>query len=289
MYGVEHGSTERIIQHPQHHGSPSPYCIRNDKLANRRMLFPRLRGQGSAAFPQNSSREVRQPSARAAAAAIRRFSNSFRRGSSPQRQTNVNKIFEMNTLQSSYESLDSEPGRHWVSEQTAVPDGRGDKAPKFRWSRVRQNLGRDPPKTPLTIFDQPLYRPGIKEVADPKPQSHVPHDEFLNEIPRLPFPLISLPEAAMLQYFRRERGEEDHTDPTNSFAGRRRPGTFSTVSSSNCPQTPVPARFDFHQGSSQTDIPIPNVVLHNEGLYRMHRGLTGEDFRVKPQAHASIC
>ncbi len=148
---------------------------------------------------------------------------------------------------------------------------------KFRWSRIRQNLGREPPQTPLTIFDQPLYRTGIQEASQDKPQSYVPHDEFLNELPRLPFPLISLPEAAMLQYFRRERGEEDHTDPTNSFAGRKRPGTFSTLSSSNFPQTPVSSQFNYPLGSSQTDLPMPNALLHNDsGLFQLHRRRTSK-------------
>lgn len=251
------------------------YCIRNDKLANRPMLFPRLRDQDAMAFPQNSSRVVRQPATRAAAA-IRRFSNSVRNDGSPPRQTKVNKIFEINTLQSSYESLASEPDPNWVSSQTTVPDRRGDKTGRFRWSRIRQNLGRDPPKTPLTIFDQLLYRPGIPEASHSKTQSHVPHDEFLSEIPRLPFPLISLPEAHMLQYFRRERGEEDHTDPTSSFAGRMRHGTFSTISSSNGPRTPTSPLFDIQQDHLQTGLPKPGLVRHSDAWSQAQRRLTGQ-------------
>lgn len=270
MYQGEYGSSERIIQHPQHHGRLAPYCIRNDKLANRPILFARLRSQEGGTFPQNSSREVRQPSARAVTA-VRRSSSFLRYDSPPLRQNNPPKLFEMTTLQSSYESLDSEPDPHWISEQTKVPANRTDRKEKFRWSRIRKNLGRSPPKPQLTIFDQPLYRPSFKEVSHSESQSHVPHDEFLNEIPRLPFPLISLPEAAMLQHFRRERGEEDHANPTSSFAGagRRRQGTFSTITSSNSPRTPISVQLDFHQGSSQVDLSTPNLVRHN---YVSHHG-----------------
>jgi hypothetical protein len=58
------------------------------------------------------------------------------------------------------------------------------------------------------------------------------------KIPRLPFPLIPLPEAAKLQYVRRERGEEDHTEPGNSFVSRAFSETVSTISASTSPRTP---------------------------------------------------
>ncbi|KAM3471616.1 hypothetical protein MY8738_009236 [Beauveria namnaoensis] len=57
-------------------------------------------------------------------------------------------------------------------------------------------------------------------------------------IPRLPFPLISLPEAAKLQKVRIERGEEDHTDPASSFVTKPHSETRSTISSTNSPRTP---------------------------------------------------
>lgn len=60
-----------------------------------------------------------------------------------------------------------------------------------------------------------------------------------SNLPRLPFPLISLPEAAMLQQVRRERGEEDHTEQGSTFAAKARSCTASTISSSNGPLTPA--------------------------------------------------
>ncbi|QUC21474.1 uncharacterized protein UV8b_05717 [Ustilaginoidea virens] len=56
---------------------------------------------------------------------------------------------------------------------------------------------------------------------------------------RFPFPLISLPEAAALQSTRRERGEEDHTDPGPAFAAKARSCTISTTTSTTGPRTPV--------------------------------------------------
>lgn len=48
---------------------------------------------------------------------------------------------------------------------------------------------------------------------------------------RLPFPLISLPQAAFLQHKRIESGEEDHTDYGSSFANRTASTTISSLSS----------------------------------------------------------
>ncbi|KAG6007991.1 hypothetical protein E4U21_005225 [Claviceps maximensis] len=64
----------------------------------------------------------------------------------------------------------------------------------------------------------------------------------ITTLPRFPFPLISLPEAALLQSQRRERGEEDHSDPGPAFAAKARSCTVSTIST-NGPNTPAsPAR-----------------------------------------------
>ncbi|PHH82426.1 hypothetical protein CDD82_6003 [Ophiocordyceps australis] len=68
----------------------------------------------------------------------------------------------------------------------------------------------------------------------------------------LPFPLISLPEAALLQHMRRERGEEDHTDLPSSFAAKARSarsGTASTTSSKSA-VSPMTTMSPFSKGSS---------------------------------------
>lgn len=73
-------------------------------------------------------------------------------------------------------------------------------------------------------------------------------------IPRLPFPLISLPEAAKLQRVRIERGEEDHTDPSSSFVTKAYSETRSTISSTNSPHTPRSVLFQHQIGSSRDHI-----------------------------------
>ncbi|XWW99703.1 hypothetical protein V2A60_007715 [Cordyceps javanica] len=72
-------------------------------------------------------------------------------------------------------------------------------------------------------------------------------------IPRLPFPLISLPEAARLQKVRIQRGEEDHTDPAISFVTRAHSETRSTISSTNSPRTPRSVLFPHSQIGSSRD------------------------------------
>ncbi|OAQ66854.1 hypothetical protein VFPPC_08361 [Pochonia chlamydosporia 170] len=67
-------------------------------------------------------------------------------------------------------------------------------------------------------------------------------------IPQLPFPLISLPEAALLQSERRKRGEEDHTEVGSMFAAKARSFTISTVSSYG-PKTPNTPVYDAHYTS----------------------------------------
>lgn len=257
-YPHEQGSTDRIIKHPQLDVNAASYHIRNDKRTAIPILIPKFKGTGSEAFPQNSLRDFKSPSSRATDA-IRRLSNVFHRdtfSSRPQKQSN---LLDIESRLDSYQILGSDldlPSTN-ACDATPTPHARQERNGRFRWSRIRENLGRDPPKTPLTIFDQPLYRRGILGTSESKKSSHIPHDDFLAQIPRLPFPLISLPEAAMLQYFRRERGEEDHTDPSISFAARGRSRTVSTISSSNFPQTPLSGRFDVPARSSEQRLPAP--------------------------------
>lgn len=196
----------------------------------------------------HSTRDLPTPTS-AAAAAIRLFSNAFKRDSMEKPSP---RFIEMDNFGHSYESLSSEQtpqNRDVVISPWECND--------FRWSRIQNNLGRDPPQAPLTVFDQPLYRP---ETGAASEATHVPHDEFLNEIPRLPFPLISLPEAAMLQHFRRERGEEDHTETAGSFTAKSRSCTISTVSSQS-PWTPVSPDFG-RQSAYSAYVPKPPAPVY---------------------------
>lgn len=69
---------------------------------------------------------------------------------------------------------------------------------------------------------------------------------FAPRLPQLPFPLISLPEAAKRQQRRRESGEEDHTEAGVSFHVKSRSVTGSTASSTQAPRTPLSTYFDWH-------------------------------------------
>lgn len=263
-YPREYGSTDRIIQHPQKGATPGSYLLRNDKQRNIPVLVPKFGSADREAFPQNSIRKLPQPPSRTPGGSSR-FSNPFRRDGSAQRPTRESILLDMESRRDSYQTLDSDINVPELRVEDATPTPNFGKNGRFRWSRIRENLGRDPPRTPLTIFDQPLYRLGIKESSDPKKPSHIPHDEFLAKIPRLPFPLISLPEAAMLQHFRRERGEEDHTNTAGSFASRGRSNTMSTAESSILAQTPSPTRLHFSTGSPGEGVTRPAPV------HRTHR------------------
>lgn len=269
-YPREYGSTDRIIQHPQKGAMPGSYLLRNDKQRNIPVLVPKFGSTDGEAFPQNSIRKLPQPPARTPGGSSR-FSNPFRRDGSAQRPTRESILLDMESRRDSYQTLDSDINLPELRVEDATPTPNFGKNGRFRWSRIRENLGRDPPKTPLTIFDQPLYRLGIKESSDPKKASHIPHDEFLAKIPRLPFPLISLPEAAMLQHFRRERGEEDHTNPAGSFASRGRSNTMSTAESSILAQTPSPSSLHFSTGSPGERLTRPAPVHHSHRINEVLR------------------
>ncbi|OAA54450.1 hypothetical protein ISF_08378 [Cordyceps fumosorosea ARSEF 2679] len=95
-------------------------------------------------------------------------------------------------------------------------------------------------------------------------------------IPRLPFPLISLPEAAKLQKIRIQRGEEDHTDPAISFVTRAHSEKRSTVSSTNSPRTPRSVLFPHSQmGSSRDRLEKPSPTYSLWGSPRSY-GLSNE-------------
>lgn len=158
-----------------------------------------------AALPGFSVKVPQMPAR--AAAAIRGFSSPFRPVNSPASPSvDEDPGFELKAFRKSYASLDSE----------------SDDA--MTLARCGENpLGKPPSASPDKSFSlgANALQPGA---------------------PRLPFPLVSLPEAARLQRFRRNRGEEDHTELPGSFAARARStrsGTFSTLSSRNSPLTPL--------------------------------------------------
>lgn len=149
--------------------------------------------------------------------AIRTVSSSLD-GLAPSRERAA-QAFEMKQLNGSFDSLDSSAsseyfgsGNHWQGFES----------------------GKDPQRL--------LFTEG-------------PRTDVINGsigIPRLPFPLISLPEAAKLQKIRIERGEEDHTDLASSFATKTYSETRSTISSKS-PRTPLSVLFSQSQMCGSQD------------------------------------
>lgn len=181
----------------------------------------------------------------------------------------------MRTVGDSYETLSSENLVGVGSEDDAQTNLH--KKSPFHWSCVQQSPQQDPPKARLSMFDHPLYSPGIFEDPSSPGVSRVSHVKFPpNGVSRLPFPLISLPEAAKLQHFRRERGEEDHSITGGSFMAKTRSGTVSTASSSQGPWTPLSPYFGSQIGSPHVSLPAPVPAHQRSHMADYRRATTGK-------------
>lgn len=222
------------------------------------------RGQGFNAEakpnrPDQMAQTTHQLPARAAEA-IRRFSNPFRQDQASSRRERPGAAFEMAKLSSSYQSLDSEPNLTGVGQP-------GAQGPRYTGSRNK--LDQMPPKLPSVVIDSQSNWPLFKQSSD-RVGGGLPHrDTRLGDTIRLPFPLISLPEAAKLQSFRRERGQEDHTDPPGFFAAKvrsARSATVSTMSSVNSPMTPLSAYVEWQAHMSARNQDQPQAASHSRQL-----------------------
>lgn len=178
---------------------------------------------------QSHQKHHRRPAR--AAAAIRHLSSRFSLEIKPRHPTSRKPI-------SSYASLDSDINQEQY--QTGSSDGRhaGHHGAKSSPSYRRDNW----PVSALRLDSQEILGHGTHhddDGAHHKSWDFAHHYSTLTNtsLPRFPFPLISLPEAAALQSQRRERGEEDHSDPGPAFAAKARSCTISTVST-NGPNTP---------------------------------------------------
>jgi hypothetical protein len=239
----DNSSTDRILQHPQQPGQYQSDHSLGDKRTSRLMLG--VRAHRPSALAHNSRQhDPRLPSR--AAAAIRRFSNTFRRDHLANQSSSAQRNVELETLGHSYDSLSS--------DDEAKP-GSG---PLFLLSTNQQAPGR-------TDFRHQSYPSGVSESPMTPSSPHMRCDETPDGILRLPFPLISLPEAAMLQRIRRARGEEDHTISGGSFTSKTRSGTASTASSSQFPRTPLSTYFDCQTWSS-----YPSPLIATESAHHAH-------------------
>ncbi|KAF4510263.1 hypothetical protein G6O67_002165 [Ophiocordyceps sinensis] len=222
------------------------------------------------------SSKMPQLSARAAQA-IRRFSNPFRQDQVASAWEKPTAILEMKEFCSSYESLESEPvqlrGRHQQGkEEATVRPG------------TRPACGWDSPSLPWGTFDERQSGPSVRRVGGISNDGHALQERFPSGFPPLPFPLISLPEAARLQYFRRERGEEDHTDSAGSFAAKARSarsGTLSTMSSLLGPATPLSPFGDLPTVISAAGTARPSAAYQSH-CQRMHPSLSLDTLCTPP-------
>ncbi|KAI1058003.1 hypothetical protein LB506_000788 [Fusarium annulatum] len=275
LHPRSYGSRDRIIRHPPGNNKYGSYRVRTDRGTKLPVSVPQY-GEGPGTYASNTTRNFSQAKSRLPESAAR-FSNLFRRVPSEQTSGHENILLsDLPPKRGSYQSLDSDAAPHGnaQTDETTFPDG--EKYFGFSWNRIRKNLGRDPPKTPLTIFDKPLYKRRFQESNSDKP-AHVPHDDFLSKIPRLPFPLVSLPEAAMLQQFKRQRGEEDHSQSADNFKVRGRSNTISTANSPPLPKTPSPPKRSFWPSSTSSDVTRPARILHLHRLPQAHRPRDSND------------
>ncbi|KAF5694650.1 hypothetical protein FGLOB1_14168 [Fusarium globosum] len=275
LHPRSYGSRDRIIRHPPGNNKYGSYRVRTDRGTKLPVSVPQY-GEGPGTYASNTTRNFSQAKSRLPESAAR-FSNLFRRVPSEQTPGHENILLsDLPPKRGSYQSLDSDAAPHGnaQTDETIFPDG--EKYFGFSWNRIRKNLGRDPPKTPLTIFDKPLYKRRFQESNSDKP-AHVPHDDFLSKIPRLPFPLVSLPEAAMLQQFKRQRGEEDHSQSADNFKVRGRSNTISTANSPPLPKTPSPPKRSFWPSSTSSDVTRPARILHLHRLPQAHRPRDSND------------
>ncbi|EWZ90902.1 hypothetical protein FOWG_06687 [Fusarium oxysporum f. sp. lycopersici MN25] len=275
LHPRSYGSRDRIIRHPPGNNNYGSYRLRTDRGTKLPVSVPQY-GVGPGTYASNTTRNLSQANSRLPESTAR-FSNLFRREPSEQTPGHENILLsDLPPKRGSYQSLDSDAAPHGnaQADETISPDG--ERYFGFSWNRIRKNLGRDPPKTPLTIFDKPLYKRRFQESNSERP-AHVPHDDFLSKIPRLPFPLVSLPEAAMLQQFKRQRGEEDHSQSAGNFGARGRSNTISTENSPPLPKTPSPPKRSFWPSSTSDDVTRPARIFHLHRLPQAHRPRDSND------------
>ncbi|KAK2590129.1 hypothetical protein QQS21_012197 [Conoideocrella luteorostrata] len=206
------------LRHFTHHGSNARYSTKSSAPWS---MSP---GSIRQSFQKHHRRQAR------AAAAIRRLSSHL----SPDAKPKLSNLTEVRRPILSYSSLDSDPDR----------DGFGTAAPSPTCTpfsvEPRPNRADHWPVSTHRLDSQEILGHGsLRDENRCKSRDFAAHQSTLTEtsLPRFPFPLISLPEAAALQCRRRERGEEDHTDPGPMFAAKARSCTISTIST-NGPKTP---------------------------------------------------
>lgn len=223
---------------------------------------PLLKTANKTSDPPRASKFPQLPAR--AAGAIRHLSNPFCQDHATPTRAKPTAMYELKDFCSSYESLDSEP------VQLRPPSHQSRRGISGR-SPIRQDFGWDPPNLTISTLDEQQSGWNNRQLHVNGNDGPALQERFPSGVPSLPFPLVSLPEAAMLQYFRRERGEEDHTDPASSFAAKARSarsGTVSTLSSLVGPATPLSAFGDMPTGNPAAATARPSAAYQSRRLPR---------------------
>ncbi|ODA76139.1 hypothetical protein RJ55_08422 [Drechmeria coniospora] len=181
-------------------------------------------------------------------------------------------IFEMQDWNNSYESLESvlEQARNSHQSQPSAP--------------------REPPKvpeTPATIPNKAAFASGFWQGNS----GHLSQEWTPSGVQMLPFSLISLPDAAVLQQLRMARGEEDHTDLPGIFAARARSTrseTFSTLSSRNSPLTPLTPPSADPRNSLPFSTPVKPAAVYQGRNSRKNAKTSVDTPRGRIQLPASL-
>lgn len=192
----------------------------------------------STGFPRQSH-SVNRAQSRAAAAVPHLNRLSTDTSNKPKLSS---KLSEMRKPVMSYNSLDSDPEQDEFEAALPVSPNAVVETVSRRHKQWSGSLRRRDSQEILGL--------GTRDGDTPYKSRDFAHQSSLLDysIPQLPFPLISLPEAALLQSERRRRGEEDHTEVGSMFAAKARSFTISTVSSYG-PKTPNTPVYDAHYTS----------------------------------------
>ncbi|TWU75362.1 hypothetical protein ED733_007114 [Metarhizium rileyi] len=168
------------------------------------------------------------------------------------------KLCEMRKPARSYNSLDSDPEQNRFDGNTpASPDVAVEVVTRHAQWAAGPRHGQDSQEMPGHVArgESSVYR--SRDFAHNSPLVDY-------NLPSLPFPLISLQEAALRQSQGTARGEADHNTSRSVCASNARSGTISTISTYG-PRTPITPVGDI---SDISGLPHPPQVYHRHSPAR---------------------
>ncbi|KAH7321289.1 hypothetical protein B0I35DRAFT_408260 [Stachybotrys elegans] len=164
---------------------------------------------------------------------------------------------ELSRWAASYESLGSDGFDEYAETRATKFRARTDDGQESAWSNTFPSP--DPTTTASTTPECPAKEHKHKDRGVSEANPHGNAEDISPDLPRFPFSLVSLPEAAFTQHHRRACGEEDHTDSAGLFAARRGTRTASTTSSFGRPTTSHSIHRHCHHESDSSGYPRRNT------------------------------